>query len=77
MRPGTCRVWKAGTSPPDGRGRLCVELLEAQAQEKEARARAEAPGFTSQLPKLSEAPVDDTCLWGLHQGLRALLGRFC
>lgn len=56
MRPGTCRVWKAGTSPPDRRGRLCVELLEAQAHEKEARAESK-----SEQRPLASHPGSQSC----------------
>lgn len=58
-----------------GRGRLFARLLEARP--RHMRKASSSPCFTSWLRRLSEAPINDTCLRSVCQGPQALLGWFC
>lgn len=43
------------------RGRLCAQLLAVRP--RHMRKASSSPCFPAWLPRLSEAPIDDTCLW--------------
>lgn len=63
----TCRFWE--TSPSAWwLGGLCAGLLEARPRPPGPGDRPAAAQCHLLAARLSEAPINATCLWSVHQG---------